>query len=80
MPVFRNISALEVAKGVKAFLNFEIGLTRGRLPKLGDSEQLQVQTQKLEQAQRQLEQTRQRLEKKDRRIVNLPGSAGGSNL
>ncbi len=46
MPVFRNISALEVAKGVKAFLNFEIGLTRGRVPKLGDSEQLQVQTQK----------------------------------
>jgi hypothetical protein len=71
VPVFRNISALEVAKGVKAFLSLEVGLTRGRLPKLGDSEQLQVQTQKLEQAQRQLEQNQQRLEKKDRRITQL---------
>lgn len=33
MPVFRNHFALEVARGLKAFLNLEAGFTRGAVPK-----------------------------------------------
>jgi hypothetical protein len=33
MPVFRNHFAFEVARGLKAFLNLEAGLTRGAVPK-----------------------------------------------
>lgn len=58
VPAFRNISTIEMVRGVKAFLRLEAVLTRGRLPELGDSE-------------RQLEQTRKQLEKKDRRIAQL---------
>jgi Sulfotransferase family len=32
VPVFRNRMVLEVAKGIKAFLNLEVGLTRGAMP------------------------------------------------
>ncbi len=47
MPIFKSISAFEIARGIKAFLNLEAGLTRGRIPEPGDSERLRVQTQKL---------------------------------
>lgn len=84
MPVFRSTSVFEVAKGVKAFLSLETGLTRGRVPKLGDPERLQVQ---LKQTQGQLEHTRQRLRKrlreKDRRLAQLErrsNTAKGSGI
>lgn len=32
MPVFRNRAVLEVARGLKAFVNLEAGITRGRIP------------------------------------------------
>lgn len=33
MPVFRNRTAFEITKGIKAFLNLEAGLTRGEVPR-----------------------------------------------
>jgi hypothetical protein len=36
MPVFRNHTVLNVARGVKAFFNFEVGVTRGEVPISGN--------------------------------------------
>jgi len=71
MPIFKSISTFEIARGIKAFLNLEAGLTRGKIPEPGDSERLRIQTQKLKRTQRQLEQTRRQLENKDNRIARL---------
>jgi hypothetical protein len=76
MPIFRSISAFEVARGIKAFLNLEAGLTRGKVPEPGGSEQLRIQTQKLNQTQRQLEQRRRQLENKDNKIARLEKQLG----
>jgi len=76
MPSFKSISAFEIARGVKAFLNLEAGLTRGKVPEPGDSERLRVQTQKLNQTQRQLEQRRRQLENKDNKIARLEKQLG----
>ena len=35
MPGFRNRLVLEIARGVKGFLNLEVGLTRGEVPDIG---------------------------------------------
>ncbi|MGI8911743.1 MAG: hypothetical protein ACR2JR_14500, partial [Rubrobacteraceae bacterium] len=35
MPVLKNRVAFEVARGIKAFLNLEVGLTRGEAPGVG---------------------------------------------
>jgi len=32
MPVFRERIVLEIARGLKAFVNLEAGVTRGRIP------------------------------------------------
>ncbi len=76
MPIFRNASALEIARGIKAFLNLEAGFTRGKVPEPGGSERLRVQTQKLNQTQRQLEQRRRQLENKDNKIARLEKQLG----
>ncbi len=56
MPVYRQNVILEVAKGIRAFLNFEAGLTRGPAP--GDGLQ-------------SLEEARKRLEDRNRQITEL---------
>lgn len=57
MPEFSNHTVLEIARGVKAFLSFSIGLTRGAVPDPARIErQLQAQTRKLKQAQGRIEQ------------------------
>ncbi|CAN5145829.1 sulfotransferase domain-containing protein [soil metagenome] len=38
MPVLRNRVVFEVARGIKAFLGFEVGLTRGGVPSAPDGE------------------------------------------
>jgi hypothetical protein len=35
VPVYRSRAILEVARGIKAFLNLETGLTRGEVPGFG---------------------------------------------
>ncbi len=71
MPILRNSSTVEIWRGIKAFLNLETGLTRGRVPELVRSDRLHAQTSKLQQTQQRLRQARQQLENKDRQIAQL---------
>ena len=32
MPVFKSLTAIELVRGMKVFLNLEAGLTRGEIP------------------------------------------------
>jgi hypothetical protein len=38
MPVYQSQTVLEIARGIKAFLGFRAGITRGPVPPLGDPE------------------------------------------
>lgn len=68
MPVYRNQTVLEIARGVKAFLTLAIGLTRGGVPDPDDVQsRLQAQTRKLAAAHR-------RIERQNQRIRQLQGS------
>ncbi len=58
MPVYRQNILLEVARGIKAFLNFEAGLTRGPTPGEGGGIQ-------------SLEEAHKRLEDRNRQIAEL---------
>ena len=52
MPVLRNQLVLNIAKGLKWFVNLEAGVTRGEVPDPGF---LQARVSKLEQAKKRLE-------------------------
>ena len=69
MPILRNHSVFELARGIKAFLNLDLGLTRGQVPdpRLFES-QLRTRT-------RELEQARERIEKQSRRIEQFESLA-----
>jgi SAM-dependent methyltransferase len=78
MPVFRERVVLEVARGVKAFLNFEAGVTRGRVPDPGSGAPSREILQQLERTKGQLRERnewtgrlKERLSRKDRRIAAL---------
>ncbi len=77
MPVFKNKVVFEVARGVKAFLNLEVGATRGAVPDGSGKPDKDVQ-QKLQQAQQRLDESNQKLQKirqreaeKDQKIAEL---------
>lgn len=71
MPSFRHGSVLEIARNLKAFLNFEAGVVRGQVPEFASRAELQKMqvmgkrikdlTKNLGQVQQQLGQTRQQL-------------------
>ena len=61
MPVFRNRTVLEVAKGIKAFLNLEVGLTRGAMPR----------SQPLNQRAEQPRQPSKQVTNKDKKLAEL---------
>jgi SAM-dependent methyltransferase len=60
VPTLKNRTVFEVARGLKAFLNLEVGLTRGPLPDPGRRD-----------PGRGLEQARKSVKEKDRRIARL---------
>src|SRR5215212_8546030 len=63
MPAFRKQSVLEITRGVKAFFTLAAGITRGEVPDpVTLQNRLQVQTQKLVQAQRRVEKLRQQMQ------------------
>jgi LPS sulfotransferase NodH len=63
MPAFRKHSVLEITRGVKAFFTLAAGITRGEVPDpVTLQDRLQVQTQKLVQAQRRVEKLRQQMQ------------------
>ena len=85
MPVFNSRTAFEVARGIKAFLNIQAGLTRGAVPELADGPSAAKTVGPPEggpnpQA-RQLQQTRRRLEQKEVEVSRLQArlAASGSN-
>lgn len=67
MAMLKKHVALEIVRGVKAFLSFETGVTRGEVPDLNN------QSQKLKQAQNQVAKQREQIAARDRRIVQLQG-------
>lgn len=71
LPVIRNVSTFELRQGIKAFLNLEAGITRGRVPELVRSEQFHAQTSTLNKIQQELRQTRRELENKNQQIDQL---------
>ncbi len=70
MPVFRSRTVLEVARGVRAFLKLDIGLTRGEVPNL---------EQDIEQLRQKLERTRKQLAEKDRQLKRIQRSFSERN-
>lgn len=84
MPVLRNQSVVELIRGVKAFLSFEVGITRGQVAEAGyqgsspdkrpDRERkLEIQVldlkEELELRDKRLKQVRLKLAEKDRQIA-----------
>lgn len=62
MPSFRNGLVLGLARGVRGFLNLEVGLTRGMVPSAGALE-AQIREQ-----QRKLNISREQLARRDQKI------------
>jgi len=80
VPLFRQQFVVEAAKNLRAFLNLELGLTRGPIPPSREQIENQVQslTRKLqnvggrpERGGEQLKQARQQIVNKNRRIAEL---------
>jgi len=72
MPVYRQNVILEVARGIKAFLNFEAGITRGEVPEGGRL------SQNLEQAHRWLEDRNRQIAELEKKLrENKSGAQAG---
>ena len=63
MPMYRQNVVLEVARGIKAFLTFEAGLTRGEVLEDGQ------QSRKLEQARRWLEERNRQIAELEKKLA-----------
>lgn len=82
MPIYDNHAVFEIARGVKAFLSFRLGITRGEVRErvnepTQDRELLQArnrvrkQQQTIETQRRRLARQQEQIAKKDRRISGL---------
>lgn len=65
MPVLRNRLVLEIRRGLRAFLNLDVGLTRGQVPTL---ELPEAQTQEIGRAQEETEPQNRELEQMRRQL------------
>lgn len=73
MPILRNRTILNVARGIKAFLNVEAGVTRGEAP---ENDQVQY-------VREQLRRTQEQLEKRNLQLARLranPDVKGGGTV
>ena len=61
MPVYRQNVLFEVARGIKAFLNFEAGVTRGPAPGEGNGLTLEATRKRLEDKNRQISQLEEKV-------------------
>src|SRR5688500_20363764 len=66
MPVFNSSTVIELARGIRAFLNLEAGLTRGEIPARDQDAAGQPASHAAE-----LARVRMRLEEKEREIAGL---------
>lgn len=72
MPVFKDRTVIELAKNLTAYLNLDVGLTRGPAP---DYERALAQARsQAQQAGRQLRRLKESASKKDRELQRLRGS------
>ncbi len=67
MPIYRFNTAFKVARGAKAFVNLQGGITRGTLPHV----EQEARAQRLKDSEEQTERLRQRLREKKREIARL---------
>ncbi|MBA3387942.1 MAG: hypothetical protein H0U02_01095, partial [Rubrobacter sp.] len=74
MPVYRQNVILEVARGIKAFLNFEAGVTRGQVPEDGE------QSRKLQQARRWLEDRNRQIAELEKKLKENKSGAPAGDL
>ncbi len=70
MPMLENRLVVRMARDIKAFLNLEAGITRGRVPESG-LVQAQHQSQQLDKLKEQLSRRDQKIEKQDRQLKKL---------
>jgi len=74
VPAYRNRTVFEVARGLRAFLNLEAGLTRGPLP---NSERKPNKDQKrIEEKDRQIARLQKRLEERTGKASVVPAANG----
>lgn len=82
MPIYDNYVVFEIARGVKAFLSFRLGLTRGEVrERVNESTQsrellqarrrVRKQQQTIETQRQRIARQQERIAKKDRRIATL---------
>lgn len=76
MPAFNNRTVVEIARGVKAFLNLEAGVTRGRVPSSADSS---GKDDRISRLQRRLAESESRLKARERQIEELRSPARGGD-
>jgi len=74
MPIYRQNVILEVARGIRAFLNFEAGLTRGEVSEDGR------QTRKLEQARRWLKDRNRQITELEKKLNDDRSGAPAGDL
>lgn len=68
MPLYENNLVIEIARGIKAFLNLRVGITRGSVQGLDAPVQPQQPDQANPQMQRQIKRQRQQIEQNKKQI------------
>src|SRR5829696_2241080 len=86
MPLYRSRTDFEILRGVKAFLNLEVGLTRGVVSDFGRDSGNDSQAEKLKEVRRRLRKKTQSLKEvrkqavsKDRELARLMKGATSSS-
>ena len=79
MPVFDSRTVIDLARGIRAFLNLEAGLTRGEIPpRASGAEELSAtHTGELARVRTQLEEKEQEIARLEHRLAALAPAAGG---
>jgi hypothetical protein len=77
MPVFNSRTVFELARGVKAFLNLEAGLTRGEVPAKTPGEPGPPHAEVLARVRQQLEDREQEIAGLKQMLATSPDRAGG---
>jgi hypothetical protein len=73
VPAFKNRTVFEMARGLKGFLNLDVGLTRGPIPNFERmlkraQSQIKKQNRQLTETNRQFAQAREQLSERDREL------------
>ena len=78
MPLYRSRTVFEILRGVKAFVNLEVGLTRGMVSGFGNhsqAEKLKAVQRRLRKKTQSLKEVRKQAASKDRELARLKKGA-----